>query len=133
MEEKDLIPKHTNNKKKELQISTQEIGKMHSNNKNNLSLLETDHAVYDNNQDERNKVLYETEIKTDQELILIRQNIITIKNQLRVITKNFSLLVKNFKNYVKKDELEYVKGKVDSFKFEQLATEHDLEKIKNSQ
>ena len=63
---------------------------------------------------------------------MLKSELQSLNDSLSNLKSNFSVITNNFKNWVKNAELKFVKDKVDFIKFEQLATDKDLEEIKTS-
>jgi hypothetical protein len=125
--------KQTEKQTKAKVIPIKEIIEISNRNIDEINSLETDYTNYNKKQKERDSNLAETEKEVNGKIILLKSNISNLNEQLRTLRENFSILTKNFNNYVKKTEIDYVKNKLDSIKFEQLATKEDLEKTKTSQ
>lgn len=132
-EEQDQKQLKQQKKEKAKVIPIEEIGYINDRNQEEISLLETDHATYSIEQGERDKDWVNIEININDKLNLLKSEITSMNEELRKLKENFSILTKNFKNYVKKTEIDYVKVKLDSIKFEELATKQELDKIKTSQ
>jgi hypothetical protein len=117
---------------KEPSISLPEIQEINNLNFKHIKALERDSSLYMFKQDRRDISWAQTELEIHESIQSLKSNVESIKENLNQINKDFTIIAKNFKTYVKTDELNHVKNKIDSFKFEQLVTEDELKKeLKN--
>ncbi len=116
---------------KKIVLPMHEIINFSNINLKQISGLEKDSKIYGIKQVRRDENLFTNELELDEKFKQLNNEIRSINDDLREMKQTFLVLAKNFKNFVSKDELSTIKDKVNSFKFEELATEDDLNQIIN--
>jgi len=123
---------HSENKnKKENTIPISEITALANTNTRKTNNLDEDSIRYEKEQDLRDNNLFEMESIIDEKIKFVEEDISFMHEELRKIQQIILILAKNFKNFVKTSEIEFIKGKLDSLKFEELATKSNLKKFQN--
>ncbi len=115
--------------KKVSTLSMQELTALSKINLRQISALEKDSKLYNLKQMKRDEDLFSAELELDEKFKRLHNETISVNDDLRDIKQLFLVLAKNFKNLVSKDELSTIKDKVNSFKFEELATNDDLNRL----
>jgi hypothetical protein len=115
--------------KKVSTLSMQELTALSTINLRQISALEKDSKLYNLKQMKRDEDLFSAELELDEKFKRLHNETISVNDDLRDIKQLFLVLAKNFKNLVSKDELSTIKDKVNSFKFEELATNDDLNRL----
>lgn len=135
---KDAIQKQESqnkqeHKKKKETMAIEDIAIINQKNLEQISALEDESENYDKEQNQRDKNWQQTEIEIQEKITLLKNELQSLNENLLGLRADFSILTNNFKNWVKDAELKFIKDKIDFIKFEELATQQDLEKIKTSQ
>ena len=120
-------------KDKKETIPIEDIAIINQKNLEQISALEDESENYDKEQNQRDKNWQQTELEIQEKITLLKNELQSLNENLSGLRADFSILTNNFKNWVKNAELKFVKDKIDFIKFEELATQEDLEKIKTSQ
>ncbi len=103
-----------------------ELKKLLEINNKTILELEKESNIYQIQQEQRDNNWEQTKLEITEKIELLKNDIKELSTEIETIHKTIIKLIKNFKNIVKKTELQQLKNKIDSLKFEELATKEDL-------